>query len=268
MHNTEFIAFDLETTGLHPTFCKIVEIGAVKFRSDGTVVDCFEQLVNPDCPIPTEVIKVHGITDKIVSGQPSIEEVLPEFVQFLGSTENILMAHNAAFDLGFLAVALDRFKIDIPQNPVVDTLDLSRRWLRLPNNKLGTVSRHFKVTDQTEHRALDDALVVKEVFLRLMNQQTRINSIDELFNATNPFYFEEFVPRPVYVPAEYQLIVEAIEIRRSISITYEGASRGKRRRQITPKKLIESRGYIYLVALCHIDDKDKHFRLDRILEIE
>ncbi len=65
-----------------------------------------------------------------------------------------------------------------------------------------------------------------------------------------------------------RLLAEAIEIRQSLSIVYDGGTKGRRRRQITPRSLIESRGSLYLIAHCHIDDMEKHFRLDRILEIE
>ena len=70
MDNAEFIAFDLETTGLSPDFNRIVEVGAVRFRADGTELDRIEQLVDSRCCIPDDVIKIHGITDEMVRGQP------------------------------------------------------------------------------------------------------------------------------------------------------------------------------------------------------
>ena len=94
----EFVALDLETTGLGPKWHGIVEIGAVRFRLDGTVLGEFSQLVNPQRFIPRQVIRIHGITNEMVADQPTIDEVLPEFVEFLGSPENtICMAHNARF---------------------------------------------------------------------------------------------------------------------------------------------------------------------------
>ena len=93
MDDTEFIAFDLETTGLSPDLNRIVEVGAVRFRLDGTELDRMEQLVDPRCVIPADVTEIHGITDEMVCGQPPIEQVLPEFVEFLGFPETILLAH-------------------------------------------------------------------------------------------------------------------------------------------------------------------------------
>lgn len=98
----EFIAFDLETTGLHPVFSRIIEIGAVRFRGDGTVLESFQQLVDPRCEISAGAAAVNGITGEMVAGQPTIEEVLPCFIDFIGDGPVVMMAHNAGFDMGFL----------------------------------------------------------------------------------------------------------------------------------------------------------------------
>jgi predicted DNA-binding transcriptional regulator YafY len=81
-------------------------------------------------------------------------------------------------------------------------------------------------------------------------------------------FFEPMIAETPAVPARYQPLITAIEIRQSIFIVYDGGTNGNRRREITPTSLIESRGSLYLIARCHIDDIEKHFRLDRILEIE
>jgi DNA polymerase III epsilon subunit-like protein len=70
---------------------------------------------------------VHGITDRMVRGQPTIEHVLPQFIEFLGESDTILLAHNAPFDLGFLAMALTRWGIVYPPHDVFDPLDMARR---------------------------------------------------------------------------------------------------------------------------------------------
>jgi DNA polymerase III epsilon subunit family exonuclease len=269
MDDVEFIAFDLETTGLHSTFCQIVEIGAVRFRVDGTEVGRMEQLVDPGCPVPERAVAVHGITDDMLLGQPRIEDVLPEFLQFLGSSNTILMAHNASFDIGFLSIAMSRCETALPASPVLDTLKLSRwRLARLRNHRLETVARHLRISDSTVHRALGDALVVQSAFLKLLSQPPAITRIDDLFSFAPPLFFEPMTANNPVVPARYKPLIKAIEISRSISIVYDGGTKGRRRRQITPASLIESRGSLYLIAHCHIDDMEKHFRLDRILEIE
>ena len=101
--NTTFIAFDFETTGLHPMSAEIIEIGAVKFDAKGKVLGTFEQLIKPAGGIQPEAEAVNGISAAMVANCPSLDEVLPRFLQFIGPPQqNVLVAHNAAkFDIGF-----------------------------------------------------------------------------------------------------------------------------------------------------------------------
>jgi DNA polymerase-3 subunit alpha (Gram-positive type) len=238
MDNVEFIAFDLETTGLSPDFNRIVEVGAIRLLADGTELDRMEQLVDPRCAIPTDVTKIHGITDKMVRGEPPIEDVLPEFLEFLGFPETILLAHNASFDVGFLTAAFSRCKAILPEHPVVDTLALSRWTLpRLRNHRLETVARHLHITDSTEHRALGDAFVVQSVFLKLLAQVPTITITTDLFSLVPPIYFEPMISGPITVPTRYNPLVKAIEIGRSISIVYAGGTKSHWKRSITPVSL-------------------------------
>lgn len=266
MDETEFVAFDLETTGLSPTFDRIVEFGAVRFRADGTELDRIEQLVDPGCRIPTEAMRVHGITDRMVRGKPTIDEVLTDFLQFIGTSDTILLAHNASFDLGFVSAALSRSLAMFPENRVVDTLGLSRR--RLPGLRrygLDVLAEHLRIASSTKHRALADALVVESLFLKLLAQPPVIRKLDEVFRCVSPLCFE--AKSRASVPAGCEALAEAIRGNRSISIVYGGGTKGRSTRTITPTRLTESRGQLYLVARCHIDEMEKHFRLDRIVEI-
>ena len=119
------VAFDTETTGLFPMMHRLVEIGAVRFRLDGRELATFEQLIDPHILIPSKVQQVHGITDRMVRGQPTVEQVIPQFIEFLGAPDTILLAHNALFDLGFLAMALTRLGIACPPHSVFDTLEMA-----------------------------------------------------------------------------------------------------------------------------------------------
>jgi DNA polymerase III epsilon subunit-like protein len=96
---------------------RLVEIGAVRFRPDGRELATFQQLIDPQAVIPEDVQQVHGITDIMVQGQPTIKHVLPRFIEFLGPPDTILLAHNAPFDLGFLVMALIRLGIAYPVGP-------------------------------------------------------------------------------------------------------------------------------------------------------
>ena len=100
-----FVSFDIETTGLSPIKDRIVEIGAVKFKNQ-KIIDTFQEFVDPKMPISPGASAVNGITDDMVLGKATIEEILPRFNSFLG--RNIPVAHNAPFDVGFLSYDISR----------------------------------------------------------------------------------------------------------------------------------------------------------------
>lgn len=208
----EFIAFDLETTGLHPVSSRIIEIGAVRFRGDGEVLGQFQQLIDPWCEISAGAMAVNGITNDMVAGQPAIDEVLPGFVDFIGQTPVVMMAHNAGFDIGFLSVAFSRLGWKSPEQPVLDTCALSRRRLVLANHKLETVGRYLGLSDFAVHRALDDSLLLKNIFLHLIRVNPAISSIEELNRAAPFMQFEKYEEMASQLPSGYEELWETIVI--------------------------------------------------------
>lgn len=197
---TAFVVFDLETTGLEPKRERIVEIGAVKFDRRGPV-GRFSVLINPGIPMPPAASRVNGITDDMLAGQPSLDEVLPDFLRFVGQAP--LIAHNAAFDCSFLNAALaeryervkrrpqedaaqgslldgdssgtpeaeggDFYEPPFPALPnrVVDTLVYAKevfpgRW----KYSLQELAKFLGIEAKEAHRAEDDARVCMEVFIK------------------------------------------------------------------------------------------------------
>lgn len=163
------VAFDTETTGLH-TGARLVEIAAVKFIQ-GREVKRLVSLVNPGVPIPYQATAIHGITDRMVRGQPRAAEVLEPFLAFIeGAT---LTAHYASFDLRILADELRRARLPMIENACVCTCELARRHLRdLWDHKLRTVARHLKLLNgRQEHRALGDALLAAGIYHKLVGNK-------------------------------------------------------------------------------------------------
>jgi DNA polymerase III epsilon subunit family exonuclease len=262
----EFVAFDLETTGLFAGSCRIVEVAAVRFRGDGVELGRMERLVDPGGPIPWRATMVHRITDAMVRNQPRISEVLPEFLEFLGHGETILLAHNAAFDVGFLAADLTRLRLSAPPHAVMDTLSLARRRLpRLPNHRLETVAAYFRVAGG-KHRALADSLTVKETFLQMVSLPPAVGAWSELQRLAPLRYFQQ--PPAPDAPQPEDALSQAIQGGQRITIIYEGGTKGATERPVTPKAIIRTRGVSYLVAFCHLDAIEKTYRLDRIRKVQ
>jgi DNA polymerase III epsilon subunit family exonuclease len=163
----EFVAFDIETTGLSPTADRIIELGAVKFSTGGTI-EFFEELINPEREIPQDAIEVHGITPEMLVGKPTLAEVLPRFFKF--SENTILVAHNAEFDVSFILRGMGFYGLgrDLPHR-VVDTLPMSK--LAFPNRqtyKLQDLAKDLGINTVSAHRAKDDALVCSQLFLKCL----------------------------------------------------------------------------------------------------
>jgi DNA polymerase-3 subunit alpha (Gram-positive type) len=162
----EFIVFDLETTGLSYKYDKITEIGAVKVR-DGQIVDTYSKLVNPEQKLTDKIIELTGITDDMLVSEPIIDDVLPEFLEFIG--EAPVVAHNASFDTSFIIEECKEMGIEFP-NAIVDTLTLSRLILDdLKRHKLSTIAKKLKIKLENHHRALDDAMATAHIFNKFVD---------------------------------------------------------------------------------------------------
>lgn len=262
----EFVAFDLETTGLRAGACQIVEIAAVRFRGDGTELGRYERLVNPQCSIPRQVSRIHGITDDMVAGQPTIDQVLPEFLDFLGSEETLLLAHNAAFDVGFISADLARLRMPAPRHEVFDTLAIARQRLpHLRSHRLDILAAWLGTRGRS-HRALADSLTVKEAFLRMAELPPDLRNAFDLRALGKSRQFRD-PPPPLAAPGGEQSLEQAIARRQRITIVYDGGTKGLQQRPITPHRIVRTQGVSYLVAFCHLDAIEKTYRLDRIREL-
>ena len=156
---SRYIAFDLETTGLDYGSDAIVEIGAVLVEN-GVITQEFHQMIDPERPMPYEASAVNHITDDMLSGQPKIHQVLPAFLSFVG--DDVLVAHNALFDMRFLAQAcmVNRLRI-----PIVffDTMNLARYWPDAEDKKLISLASAADIQIDDAHRALSDARAVADL---------------------------------------------------------------------------------------------------------
>ena len=176
LRDTTFVVVDLETTGGRARSTDgtpadaITEIGAVKVRG-GVVLGEFAILVDPQRSIPPQIVQLTGITSAMVCDAPTIDAVLPMFMEFAG--DSVLVAHNAGFDIGFLKAAAERCEIPWPRPQVLCTVRLARRVLsreEAPSVRLAALARLFAVASQPTHRALDDARATVEVLHALIER--------------------------------------------------------------------------------------------------
>ena len=162
-----YVVFDLETTGLSAAKNKIIEIGAVKVIG-GEVVDRFSTFVNPQVPIPFRIISLTGITDAMVKDAPVIEDILPSFIKFCEGT--VLVAHNAAFDTGFINENCQRLGIEFEYTSV-DTMGVSRvMFPEAKKHTLDVLCKKLGVVLDNHHRAVDDAEATAGIFLKMIKR--------------------------------------------------------------------------------------------------
>ncbi|MDI1466145.1 DEDD exonuclease domain-containing protein [Catellatospora sp. KI3] len=191
LRHTTFVVLDLETTGGAPDGGGITEVGAVKVRG-GEELGEFATLVNPGVPIPPFITVLTGITTAMTVTAPPIGEVLPPLLEFLRGA--VLVAHNAAYDVGFLKAACAAHGYAWPNPRVVDTLALARRVLlrdEVPNRKLGTLAAYFRIPEQPNHRALADAKATVGVLHALIgrlggHRVTTLGETIEFVKAVSP----------------------------------------------------------------------------------
>jgi DNA polymerase III epsilon subunit family exonuclease len=266
LRDVVWISFDTETTGLSRSLDRVVEIAAVKFDFSGRVLESFESLVQPGISIPLAVSFIHGITDYDVRDAPSMREVLPRFLAFLGSVDNVLLAHNASFDAGFLGFEMERCAIMRAEHVILDTLSLSRRVLgKQESHSLDSLARFFSLDAGGHHRALADSFLVKEIFLRLL-AAARAEDLDTIFGSLPEYRFTWGSCTTAGTVSGFEHLSRALESGAPLTIVYRGGSKGRAPRMITPLGYVEEGGRQYLRAYCHLDCVEKSFRLDRIAE--
>ena len=183
----EYVVFDIETTGFSATSDRIIEIGAVKVK-DGNITDYYSTFVNPEVPIPFEITKLTSITDDMVMDAKKIDDILPEFLEFVGDAA--LVAHNAGFDVGFIKENAKRLGLN-SKYTYLDTVALARVLLpTLAKYKLNIVAKALNISLENHHRAVDDAKATAEIFVKFIEMLkerdiTTLAGVNQ-FGATNP----------------------------------------------------------------------------------
>ncbi len=172
-----FVCVDCETTGLDTKQDRVIEVAVVSFTLN-SVIEEYESLVDPKREIPEDSIKIHNITQDMVSGQPTISQVLPEVLRIID--KHIIVGHGIGFDIDILAEEAERYGIatTIRKNESLDTLRMARLYGESPTNSLEKLRAHFNIEEEGAHRAMNDVVVNMEVFKHLSK---KYKTTDQLF---------------------------------------------------------------------------------------
>lgn len=242
----EFVVFDIETTGLSSKHDMITEIGASKVRN-GSIVDTYSSLVNPEQKIPHMIVELTGITNEMVENERTIDLVLPEFLDFIGDAA--VVAHNAKFDIAFIKEQSLRLNIDF--NPVVlDTLLLAKLLLtEIKRFNLKRISKYLNITLSNHHRAVDDSNATAQIFIKFINilKDLNIHTMEELniyskenmnIGRLNSYHIIVFAKNLIGLKDMYRVISDS-------NIKYYNG------KPLMPKSLLENnRENLYLGTAC------------------
>ena len=264
LDKTAFALFDVETTGLSPTYGhRVCEIACLRLEA-GREAGRVEALVDPGRPISPGAYGVNRIEPEMLAGAPLFESVAGAVLELMQGA--VLVAHNAPFDLGFLAMELEIAQLPPPEGPVVDTLALSRRAFNFGSNSLSSVARALEIPIEPTHRAIVDVEVTRmvlEEILRWLDNRWGVTTLGRLLEfqgGTIPY------PLPLALPLPPD-IAEALENRRRVLMRYVDARGHETERIVRPIRVAEKQGMLYLLAHCERRGELRTFRLDRVVEL-
>ncbi|RRD92528.1 PolC-type DNA polymerase III [Clostridiales bacterium COT073_COT-073] len=195
-----YVVFDIETTGLVTSCDALTEIGAVKIM-DGKIVDRFSEFINPNRPIPRKIQELTHITDDMVRTAPTIDIVLPKFMDFC--KDSVLVAHNSDFDISFIKKECQKLGLDTGFT-YADTLEIARHLF--PDFKrygLDYLSKELEISLSQHHRAVYDAEATAGILLKMFQllEAQGVYNMDELaeWGVANPINWEKQRPSQIMI---------------------------------------------------------------------
>lgn len=214
-----YVLVDIETTGLSPTYNDIIEIGAIKVENN-KIVDTFESLITISTELDPFITNLTGITNEMLQKYgKNINIVLSSFIDFIGN--NVLVAHNANFDINFLYDKCLLYSNLYLKNDFIDTMKVSKKlYPNLPNYKLSTLADHFNIDYSNAHRSIEDVKITFEVYNNLKHlsehyYEIKLEEIKKTFTPYKDFYNKKVVVKTMLKTLDYQLIKKLLEEQQS-----------------------------------------------------
>ncbi len=258
------IAVDLETTGLSPLVDRIIEVAFYKVTNEK--IEVFQTLVNPEIPIPPHTTAIHNITDEMVAEAPTLNKILEELKDFVGSLP--IVAHNAKFDLGFIVMGLQKGNFTLSPNPIYCSCKLSRHTHKeTPNHKLATLVKELNIPLVNHHRALDDAFASLKVFISSLErlsaaERTELRTHGHLFDL-DQFEKSKAEELPEHLKNLEKLVKEAAVV----EMLYSGGNHKNQYRPIKLTALLNTTEGSVLYARCLWSGMQKSFKLSKVKEL-
>lgn len=262
LQDVKFAVLDVETTGLEQED-RVLEVACLVTRGE-TEEEVFDTLINPDRPIPKEVINIHGIREEDVLGAPHFGDIYPQLERLL--TGAVLVAHNASYDVSFLNRECAPVGRKLPKIRVLDTLTLARNLLREEHYSLEHLADRFALQNRPAHRALADVRTTFELLWKIIDlAPKRPQTLEDLLALLIPpeVSWEE-AERDTVIPPPLHPLRGGLESKASVRILYTGRSGEETLQDVTPERLERSAGHIYLRARITGAEEVRVFRLDRI----
>jgi len=263
------VAFDTETTGLWAPAHRLVEIAGVKFSVGSDKIETFESLVNPGRAIAPDAIEVHGITDEMAAKAEPADKVLKRFAEFTGGA--MMIAHNAPFDVSFLACESDRVSFPRMNNIVLDTVEIFKKLQPgIQSYSLLSLAQNFGLAQDQKHRALDDALLVQKLFTIAVTKLSGEKTFPQLIKGFTKLKMSDWKLEEVALPDGYDDIEKALTDNLRVEISYatkdpeSTANQPPKTRVIRPRTVYSLKSKLYINAFCELTGEERTFRLDRI----
>ena len=250
----KMIAFDSETLGLQPG-SRIVELGAVLFDETG-ILSRFESLINPEMPIPPDVLAIHGITDEMVKDAPDAGVVLENFLKWADTDH--LVAHNAPYDVGIVSWAAGQHGIVLPPMKVIDTAEIAKSIKLTKNNKLATLVEFHGIQVAGEaHRAMRDAEACAKYLL--INAESLTERFIRPWQADYEYTAD--------IPLNLAMLPECVASGKPMTFTYKDDAGKTTERTIIPYGWA-MQGVFMFHGYCHLREERRSFRADRVVNVE
>lgn len=189
LHESTYVVFDVETTGLSAMNNDLIQIAASKMYK-GNILEQFDEFIDPGHPLSAFTTELTGITDNHLVGAKPLQQVLEEFQAFCKDT--VLVAHNASFDVGFMNANYARENLPKITQPVIDTLEFARNlYPEYKRHGLGPLTKRFQVALDHHHMANYDAEATGRLLFIFLKDAREKHNVTNLLDLNTKLVAED-----------------------------------------------------------------------------